>query len=128
RTACRGGRTCSSGRCDPPRRSKRENRDASSVSPQRRTALVSVVAACVLIAVKLIVGIATHSLGLLSEALHSGTHLVAALLTYFPVGVAARPAHPAHAHPPRTADHPPPPAHAATLLRPSPPLAPRALS
>jgi cation diffusion facilitator family transporter len=57
-----------------------------------------VVAACVLIAVKLIVGIATHSLGLLSEALHSGTDLVAALLTYFAVGVAARPADPGHAY------------------------------
>jgi cation diffusion facilitator family transporter len=68
------------------------------VSPQRRTALVSVVAACVLIAVKLIVGIATHSLGLLSEAIHSGTDLVAALLTFFAVGVAARPADPGHAY------------------------------
>ena len=42
------------------------------MSPQRRTALVSIAAACVLIAVKLVTGIATHSLGLLSEAAHSG--------------------------------------------------------
>src|SRR5438094_2779131 len=105
RAASRDGRTCSSGRCDPSRRSKREKRDASSVSPQRRTALVSVVAACVLIAVKLIVGIATHSLGLISEALHSGTDLVAALLTYFAVGVAARPADPGHAYGHGKADH-----------------------
>ncbi|MGN6429690.1 MAG: cation-efflux pump [Gaiellaceae bacterium] len=68
------------------------------MSPQRRTALVSVLAACVLIAVKLIAGIGTHSLGLLSEAIHSGTDLVAALLTFFAVGVAARPADPGHAY------------------------------
>ena len=48
------------------------------MSPQRRTALVSIVAACVLIAVKLLAGIATNSLGLLSEAAHSGTDLIAA--------------------------------------------------
>jgi cation diffusion facilitator family transporter len=68
------------------------------VSPQRRTALVSVFAACVLIVVKLVAGIGTHSLGLLSEAIHSGTDLVAALLTFFAVGVAARPADPGHAY------------------------------
>ena len=49
------------------------------VSPQRRIALVSVVAAAVLIAVKLVTGLATGSLGLLSEAAHSKTDLVAAL-------------------------------------------------
>jgi cation diffusion facilitator family transporter len=66
------------------------------VSPQRRTALVSVGAAFVLIALKLGVGIATHSLGLLSEAAHSGTDLVAALLTFFALGVAGRPADTGH--------------------------------
>jgi len=50
----------------------------------------------VLIALKLGVGIATHSLGLLSEAAHSGTDLVAALLTFFAVGVAGRPADTGH--------------------------------
>jgi cation diffusion facilitator family transporter len=66
------------------------------MSPQRRTALVSVVAACVLIALKLATGLATESLGLISEAVHSGTDLVAALLTLFAVGVAGRPADRAH--------------------------------
>jgi cation diffusion facilitator family transporter len=66
------------------------------VSPQRRTALVSVVAACVLIALKLSAGIASGSLGLISEALHSGTDLVAALLTFFAVGVSGRPADEQH--------------------------------
>ena len=49
------------------------------MSPQRRTALISVIAACVLIALKLATGLATGSLGLVSEAVHSGTDLVAAL-------------------------------------------------
>jgi cation diffusion facilitator family transporter len=75
------------------------------VSPQRRTALISVVAACVLIAVKLIAGLAAHSLGLLSEAVHSGTDLVAALLTFFALGVAQRPADRGHAYGHGKAEH-----------------------
>jgi cation diffusion facilitator family transporter len=62
------------------------------VTAQRRTALFSVVAALALIGLKLGTGLATGSLGLLSEALHSGTDLIAALLTFFAVGVAGRPA------------------------------------
>jgi cation diffusion facilitator family transporter len=66
------------------------------MSAQRRTALVSVIAALALIAMKLGVGLAANSLGLLSEAAHSGTDLVAALLTFFALGVAGRPADTAH--------------------------------
>jgi cation diffusion facilitator family transporter len=66
------------------------------VSPQRRSALVSVAAAATLVLLKLGVGLATHSLGFISEAVHSGTDLVAALLTYFAVRVAARPADVSH--------------------------------
>jgi cation diffusion facilitator family transporter len=72
---------------------------------QRRTALVSVVAAVVLIAVKLATGLATGSLGLLSEAAHSGTDLIAALLTFFAVGVAVRPADSAHPYGHGKAEH-----------------------
>jgi cation diffusion facilitator family transporter len=75
------------------------------VSPQRRTALVSIVAACVLIGVKLVAGIATNSLGLLSEAAHSGTDLIAAILTFVAVGVAGRPADPGHAYGHGKAEH-----------------------
>ena len=75
------------------------------MSPQRRTALWSVVAACALIALKLGTGLATHSLGLLSEAAHSGTDLVAALLTFFAIGVAARPADPGHQYGHGKAEH-----------------------
>src|SRR5579862_5538199 len=62
----------------------------------RRTALLSVLAAAALIALKLSTGLVTHSLALLSEAAHSGTDLVAALLTFFAVGVSGRPADPGH--------------------------------
>src|SRR5215212_5932709 len=75
------------------------------MSPQRRTALTSVVAASVLVALKLGVGLATGSLGLLSEAAHSGTDLVAALLTLFAVGVSGRPADPGHPYGHGKAEH-----------------------
>jgi cation diffusion facilitator family transporter len=75
------------------------------MSPQRRTALVSVVAAVVLIVVKLSAGLAAHSLGLVSEAAHSGTDLIAALLTFFAVGVAARPADVGHQYGHGKAEH-----------------------
>src|SRR6478672_4621730 len=66
------------------------------MSPQRRTALVSVGAACLLIAIKLVAGLASSSLGLLAEAAHSGTDLATALLTFFAVSVAVRPADRGH--------------------------------
>jgi cation diffusion facilitator family transporter len=75
------------------------------VSPQRRTALVSIIAACGLIALKLVTGLATGSLGLLSEAAHSGTDLIAAILTFVAVGVAVRPADPGHAYGHGKAEH-----------------------
>src|SRR5439155_17150715 len=75
------------------------------MSPQRRTALVSVAAAAALVALKLATGLATHSLGLISEALHSGTDLVAALLTFFAVGVAVRPADRGHPYGHGKAEH-----------------------
>ena len=75
------------------------------MTPQRRTALFSVLAAIALIGLKLGTGIATHSLGLLSEAAHSGTDLIAALLTLFAVGVAARPADTGHQYGHGKAEH-----------------------
>ena len=75
------------------------------MSPQRRAALVSVVAAAALIALKLSVGLATHSLGLVSEAIHSGTDFVAAVLTFFAVGVAGRPADVTHQYGHGKAEH-----------------------
>jgi cation diffusion facilitator family transporter len=75
------------------------------MSPQRRTALVSVAAAAALLALKLVVGLLSHSLGLISEALHSGTDLVAALLTFYAVGYAVRPADRGHHYGHGKAEH-----------------------
>jgi cation diffusion facilitator family transporter len=75
------------------------------MNPQRRTALWSVVAALALIGLKLGTGLATHSLGLVSEAAHSGTDLIAAVLTFFAVGVAVRPADPGHQYGHGKAEH-----------------------
>jgi cation diffusion facilitator family transporter len=75
------------------------------MSPQRRTALASVAVAAALVALKLTVGLVTHSLGLISEAVHSGTDLVAALLTFFAVGVATRPADLTHQYGHGKAEH-----------------------
>ncbi|HEY5059852.1 MAG TPA: cation diffusion facilitator family transporter [Gaiellaceae bacterium] len=75
------------------------------MSPQRRTALFSVLAAAALIGLKLGTGLAIGSLGLLSEAVHSGTDLIAALLTFFAVGVAVRPADTGHQYGHGKAEH-----------------------
>lgn len=75
------------------------------MTAQRRTALFSVLAAAGLIALKLATGLASGSLGLLSEAAHSGTDLVAALLTFFAVGVAGRPADRGHQYGHGKAEH-----------------------
>src|SRR5690348_9523497 len=66
------------------------------MSTARRTALASLAAAVVLAVAKLAVGLATGSLGVLAEAVHSGVDAAAALLTLYAVGVAERPADPEH--------------------------------
>jgi cation diffusion facilitator family transporter len=58
---------------------------------KKRVAGVSVIAAFFLTGFKLVVGLLTGSLGLLSEALHSGLDLVAAIITYFSVRISDRP-------------------------------------
>jgi cation diffusion facilitator family transporter len=98
------------------------------MSPQRRTALVSVLAAAALVVLKLVTGLATDSLGLLSEAVHSGTDLVAALLTLFAVGVAVRPADRGHPYGHGKAEHLVALAEAAILVAASLFIAYRALS
>lgn len=57
-----------------------------------RIALASVAVGVALTAMKLVVGLATGSLGILSEAAHSLLDLGAALITFFAVRAAARPA------------------------------------
>src|SRR5439155_1499622 len=100
----RSGRTRSSGRRN---RSRPDLSPlyASGVEPQRKAALWSVFAAVALIALKLVTGLATHSLGLISASADSGTDLIAALLTFFAVGVAVRPADPGHQYGHGKAEH-----------------------
>ncbi|MDQ3741519.1 MAG: cation-efflux pump [Actinomycetota bacterium] len=72
---------------------------------QQRTALFSVLAAAFLVAIKLVAGVLSGSLGLLAEAAHSGTDLVAALLTLFAIRVATRPADEQHHYGHGKAEH-----------------------
>jgi cation diffusion facilitator family transporter len=66
---------------------------------------MSVFAAAALMTLKLVAGLASGSLGLLSEAVHSGADLVAALLTFFAIGVAGRPADRGHPYGHGKAEH-----------------------
>jgi divalent metal cation (Fe/Co/Zn/Cd) transporter len=50
---------------------------------KKRVALLSVLAAIFLTGFKMIIGILTGSLGILSEALHSTLDLIAAVITFF---------------------------------------------
>ncbi len=59
---------------------------------KRAVAGNSVVAAVVITSLKIVVGITTGSLGILSEAAHSGLDLIAALVTFFSVRVSDKPA------------------------------------
>jgi len=59
---------------------------------KKRVALISVLAAILLTTFKIIVGVLTGSIGILSEALHSALDMVAAAITYFAVSVSDKPA------------------------------------
>lgn len=59
---------------------------------KRAVAGNSVIAALLITAGKVVVGVTTGSLGILSEAAHSALDLIAALLTYLSVGVSDKPA------------------------------------
>jgi cation diffusion facilitator family transporter len=63
---------------------------------KQSVALTSVAAAILLTTLKMVVGVLTGSLGILSEALHSGLDLVAAIITYLSVSVSDKPADPEH--------------------------------
>jgi cation diffusion facilitator family transporter len=66
------------------------------VKEKKRVALISVFAAIFLTGFKLVVGIVTGSLGILSEALHSALDLIAAVITYFSVRISDKPADKEH--------------------------------
>ena len=66
--------------------------EAATHGAKRSAALWSVIAALGVTALKLLTGILTGSLGMLSEAAHSGIDLIASAITLFSVQVSDRPA------------------------------------
>lgn len=71
----------------------------------RRTTLVSIAAAAFLVALKLGVGLATGSLGLISTGIESSGDVIAAVLTFFAVRLGGRPADPEHPYGHRRAEN-----------------------
>src|ERR1700746_54552 len=65
---------------------------ATMRAEKRSVAGNSVLAAIVITGLKIVVGITTGSLGILSEAAHSGLDLIAAVITFFSVRVSDKPA------------------------------------
>src|ERR1019366_2601654 len=72
---------------------------------QQRTTLVSIAVAGVLVAIKLGVGLATGSLGLISAGIESSGDVIAAVLTFFAVRLGGRPADRGHPYGHRRAEN-----------------------
>jgi cation diffusion facilitator family transporter len=72
---------------------------------QRRTTLVSIAAAGLLVVLKLGTGLATGSLGLISSGVESSGDVGAAILTFFAVRLGRRPADPEHPYGHRRAEN-----------------------
>jgi len=71
---------------------------AEASRQKRQVALRSMLAAAVMTLLKLAAGIVSGSLGVLSDAAHSGLDLVSAALTFFSVQVSDKPADEAHTY------------------------------
>src|SRR6201990_466813 len=69
---------------------------SGEVREKKRAALLSVASALVLVSLKAFLVLRTGSLGVLSEALHSGLDLVAAVITFLSVRVSDQPADERH--------------------------------
>src|ERR1043166_1127810 len=69
---------------------------ATETQEKRRAALLSVGSALLLVSLKTFLVVRTGSLGVLSEALHSGLDLVAAIITFLSLRVSDRPADQRH--------------------------------
>ena len=78
---------------------------ADAASAQRRTTLISIAAAAALMALKLITGILTGSLGLLSAGVESSGDVVAAVFTFVAIRVGGRPADRDHPYGHRRAEN-----------------------
>lgn len=77
-----------------------QNTDLRAVADREKrwVALSSLVAAVALTGFKLVVGLSTNSLGILSEAAHSGLDLVAAAITFWAVQISGLPADQRHTY------------------------------
>lgn len=71
---------------------------AEAIREKKLAALASVGTALVLVSLKVFLAVVTGSLGILSEALHSGLDLVAAVITYLSVHVSDKPADADHTY------------------------------
>ena len=71
----------------------------------QRTTLASIAAATLLVFLKLGVGLATGSLGLISAGIESSGDVIAAILTLFAVRLGGRPADPEHPYGHRRAEN-----------------------
>ena len=77
---------------DPGRREFSHNLENIHAYREKRTiALASVSASAGLAIIKLVIGYSTNSLGILSEALHSGLDVIAALMTLYAIRIVIRP-------------------------------------
>jgi cation diffusion facilitator family transporter len=81
------------------------NDDRQTPAGESRTALMSIAAAAVLVALKLGAGIVASSLGLVSAGIESSGDVVAALLTFFAIRFAVRPADRDHPYGHRRAEN-----------------------
>src|SRR3954447_5624241 len=77
----------------------------AAASPQSRTALVSIAAATLLVLLKLVTGILTGSLGLISAGIESSGDVVAAVGTFFAIRLGGRPADETHHYGHRRAEN-----------------------
>jgi len=87
-----------------PQATQRPPEDEEALA-QRRTTLVSIAVAALLVTMKLGVGLGTHSLGLVSAGIESSGDVVAAVLTFFAVRLGGRPADRGHPYGHRRAEN-----------------------
>ena len=68
-----------------------KTKKTNSLEEKVRVAITSIIASASLALLKLVVGLSTNSLGILSESLHSGLDFVAAMMTLYAVRIVMRP-------------------------------------
>lgn len=71
--------------------SSSNNNTNNSSKEKVKVAIASIAASVILTLIKLLIGFSTNSLGILSEAMHSGLDVIAAVMTYQTIKVAMRP-------------------------------------